>query len=49
LLYYWNGRLNYEIQQIGQRQNYAEVEVLRKKKLEERGGFGDRIILKGEK
>ena len=29
--------------------DYKNVEELRKKKLEERGGFGRRIVLKGEK
>jgi len=28
---------------------YENVEMLRQKKLEEKGGFNDRIILKGEK
>lgn len=28
---------------------YANLEEIRQKKLEERGGFGDRIILRGEK
>lgn len=29
--------------------DYEDVEDVRKKKLEERGGFGQKIILKGEK